>query len=393
MASQLAQVRPGDLIRADDYNLLIARVNDLGVRVERLEAGAGGGDGGVPGAPVIETLTPPSPRIGDTVVITGSRFDYATGAARVTIDGIFVTLLAGSSDTTLIFQVPQLAGIPDGGRPVELAVHNVRLSTIRSVIVLPEIPPLQGNVNIQFEDTLPARITLNQPCTFHFKLVSEANVPVTLTLAPTTSVPAWNAGLQILDDAGSLAPSGQVTVGALREKDFFVRVAQITSAATNFTMTVNGQGQGIVTSSGAQAFTVGEIGAQDTEIRLSIEGVIRGTPDGDPLSGTTVTLMTNERGELDLLGKFHRIGTYTWTARLEPQNAGWALDTSALPASIVVQQGDIHTSGPDVGWAVDSLPVVVTAPSSARTADLVFTLQRQQATLRRSLTLRLIATA
>jgi hypothetical protein len=392
MAIQLAQVRPGDLIRADDYNLLIARVNDLSNRVERLEAD-GGGEGIPSGAPVVDTLMPPTPRVGDTVVITGRGFDYVTGAARVTIDGIFVTLLAGSSDTTLIFQVPPLGNIPDGGRPVRLDVHNLRLTTSRSVMVLPELPQLQGNVNIQFEDTLPARVTLNQPCTFHYKLVSEANLPVTLTLTPTVSVEAWRAGLQVLDDAGSVVPSRQVTVGALREKDFFIRVPQVTAAATAFTMTVNGQGPGIVSSSGADAFTVGEIGAQDTDIRLSIEGVVRGNPDGNPLSGTTVTLRTGESAELDLLAKFHRVGTYDWTAKLEPQNSGWVLDSSALPSSFVVQQGDLQTGGPDAGWALDSFQLVVTAPSTARSADLTVTLKRQQAALQRSITLRLVAQA
>ena len=390
MTSPLPPVKPGDLIRADDYNQLITQVNDLTTRVGRLEAGGTGGEGA--GAPVIDTINPPSPRIGDTVVITGSAFDYSIGAARVTMDGLFTILLAGSSDTTLIFQVPQLAAIPDGGRPVELVVSNLRLSTNRSLIVLPALPLLQGNVSVQFQDTQPSRITLNQPCTFHFQLVSDANQPVTLTLTPTVSVPAWQAGLQILDETGSVLSAAQVTVGAMMTKDFFVRVAQITSAAQTFTLTVVGQGRGIVASSGAQAFTVGQIGAQDPDIRLTIEGVIA-AGGGSPLSGTTITLSTGEHAELDLLAKFHQAAVFNWTANFDSGPA-WTLDTSALPQNpqaFNIQPSDIQSSGPDAGWAVKPIRVVVTAPTTPQSTNFTFALQRQGVTLARSLTLNLVA--
>lgn len=391
MTDPLATVHPGDLIRADDYNQLIAQVNDLTTRVERLEAGGTGGATGQPGAPVIDTINPASPRIGDTVVITGHAFDYSVGAARVTMDGLFVTLLAGSSDTTLIFQVPQLASIPDGGRPVQIVVSNLRLSTTQSLIVLPELPLLQGNVSIQFQDTQPSRITADQPCTFHFQLVSDANLPVTLTLTPTVSVPAWQAGLQVLDDAGSVLPTAQVTVGALMTRDFFIRVAQITAAAQTFTLTVVGQGQGIVTSSGAQAFTVGQVGAQDPDIRLTIEGVVV-TAGGSPLSGTTVTLTKGERAELDLLAKFRQTGQFTWSTSFDPaaSASSWQPDTSGVP-TFNIQAADIQSSGPDAGWAVKPFNVLITAPSSDQSADFTFTLQHQGAALTRSLTLHLVA--
>src|SRR5215475_14098023 len=103
MAGQLAQVNPGDLIRAEDYNQLVAGVNDLRVRVERLEAADSGGDDGIIGAPIIDTVNPIAPHIGDTVVVTGSLFDYTIGASRAALDGLPVTLLGGSSDKVLIF--------------------------------------------------------------------------------------------------------------------------------------------------------------------------------------------------------------------------------------------------------------------------------------------------
>jgi hypothetical protein len=389
MAGQLIRVNAGDLIRAEDYNLLLARLEDLDGRLQKLELGTGGP--GQTGAPVIDAINPPSPRVGDTVIITGRAFDYAIGAASASVDGLSVTLLAGSSDVVLIFQMPSVV-VPQGGRPVQFTVSNLRLSTTRSLLVLPDLPLLQGGVNIQFEDTQPARITANQQCTFHYKLVSDANLPVALTLSPTISVPAWQAGLQILDETGAAAANRTVTVGSLLTKDFFVRVAQITPVVTGFTMNVIGQGEGVVASSGAQAFTVGQVGAQDPEIRLSIEGVIRGGPGGDPLSGTTVTLKTGEQAELSLLAKFHQPVTYPWKATV---GSGWTVtDTSSLPPNqFTIQQSDIKTSGPDAGWAVKSAPVVVKAPAATGATDFTFTLQRQGATLQRSLTLRLIAEA
>jgi len=393
MAGQLAQVNPGDLIRAEDYNQLVAGVNDLRVRVERLEAADSGGDDGIIGAPIIDTVNPIAPHIGDTVVVTGSLFDYTIGASRAALDGLPVTLLGGSSDKVLIFQVPALAGIPDGGRPVEFMISNLRLSTTRSLLVLPEPPLLQGSVGIEFEDTQPARVTPGQPCVFHFKLLSDANLPVTFTLTPTVSVPAWQAGLQILDEGGSVAQNSQVKVGALLQKDFFVRVAQITSAATTFTLSVTGQAAGIVASSGPQGFTVGEIGAQDADIQLTIDGADRERDNlGHAVSGTTVTLKTNERAQLNLVAKFHRTAVFDWSANIEPTDPPvWTMTTGALPPNYDIKADDIRKSGPDVGWAVEQVPVTVQAPVHAKSANLTFTLQREGVPIKRSLTLGLVA--
>jgi hypothetical protein len=386
MTQQLSTVRPGDLIRADDYNLLITAINDLVDRVVLLEAG-GGSTGGV--APAIDSISPTPPRVADTVLVTGRRFDYGIGAARVTVDGLDVTLLAGSSDTVLIFQLPILAGIPDGGRPVALQVSNAQSSTTRSVLVLPQLPTPQGNVSVQFQDTQPPVITANQQALFRYRLVSGANLPVTVTLTPTVSVSAWQAGLQVLDDTASVVSSRKITVGSLLSKDFFVRVPQVTAPTTSFSLTVAAEGQGLVASSGSQTFVVGQTGAQDPDTRLSVTGVIRQGAGGDPLSGSTITLTTGEGAEVDLLLGFHRVGQFAFTASASPAASGWVV--SQVPPPFVIAAGDIPATGPNAEWAMRSELFVLKAPGTAGSADLELTLQRQGAAVRRSITLHLIA--
>jgi hypothetical protein len=388
MTDTIDQVRAGDLIRADDYNRLIRVVNDLSARVARLEAT---GPGSTTGTPVILAVNPLSPRVGDTVVVTGSGFDFTVGAARVSVDGLDCTLLAGSSDTVLIFQLPAIASVPGGGRTAQLLVSNLQSSTSRSLLVLPQAPVLQGSVALDFQDTLPTVITLNQQCVFRFKAVSTANAPVQLTLTPTISVPAWQAGLQILDDGGAVNPGQQLIVGPLLSKDFFVRVAQVTAAATSFSLTVNGQGQGILTSSGAQAFTVGQIGAQDLDTDLLPTGVVRSGPGPDPLSGSVITLKPNEGAEVDLLVKISRLGHFDLTGTISPAGSGWTL--TQLPVGFDVQASDIATGGPDAGWFSKAVQVVIKAPANPGTASLVLTLARPGAPVPRTRTFQLVAQA
>ena len=390
MANPIAVVRPGDLIRADEYNVLIALVNDLDARVQRLESQGGGPTGR---APVILAVNPISPRINDTVVVSGQAFDYSVGAARVSVDGLNCTLLAGSSDTVLIFQMPALASVPDGGRTAQLLVQNLQLSASRSLLVLPAIPVVQGNVSLQFQGTDPQRITANQPCSFHYRAVSSANQPVTLTLIPTVSVPAWQAGLQVLDDTRVVLASNALTVGTLLSKDFFVQIAQVTAAATTFSLTVNAQGQGIVTSSGAQPFTVGQIGTQDPDTQMLLGGVARGGQGPNPLSDSTITLKPNEQAEIDLEVKFAKVGTFDLTAAVSPAAAGWTVPQGAS-ATFIIADADIPTSGPDVGFASKAVTVVIKAPAAAApAADLNLVLQRQGGTVPRQLSMHLVAQA
>lgn len=386
MTNPIAVVRPGDLIRADDYNLLIALVNDLNTRVQRLESQGGGPTGR---APVIVAVNPISPHINDTVVVTGQAFDYSVGAARVSVDGLNCTLLGGSSDTVLIFQMPALASVPDGGRTAQLLVQNLQLSASRSLLVLPATTPVQGNVSLQFQGTDPERITANQPCSFHYRAVSSANQPVTLTLIPTVSVPAWQAGVQALDDTRVLLPSNALTVGSLLSKDFFIQIAQVTSAATTFTLTVNAQGQGIVTSSGAQSFSVGQIGTQDPDTQLSVQGVTRGGQGPNPFSNSTITLKTNESAEIDLLVGFAKAGTFGLTAAVAPAVAGWTV-TQGATITFTIADTDIPTSG---GFASRAPQVVIKAPAAAASADLNLVLQRQGGSVSRQLTLHVVAQA
>jgi hypothetical protein len=386
MTNPIAVVRPGDLIRADEYNVLIALVNDLDARVQRLESQGGGPTGR---APVIMAVNPISPHINDTVVVTGQTFDYSVGAARVSVDGLNCTLLAGSSDTVLIFQMPALASVPDGGRTAQLLVQNLQLSASRSLLVLPATTPVQGNVSLQFQGTDPERITANQPCSFHYRAVSSANQPVTLTLIPTASVPAWQAGLQVLDDTRVVLPSNALTVGTLLSKDFFVQIAQVTAPTTTFTLTVNAQGQGIVTSSGAQSFTVGQIGTQDPDTQLSVQGVTRGGQGPNPFSDLTITLKTNEGAEIDLLVGFAKAGKFDLTATVSPAVAGWTV-TQGATTTFTIADTDIPTSG---GFASRAVKVVIKAPAAAASADLNLVLQRQGGTVPRQVTLHLVAQA
>jgi IPT/TIG domain len=387
MTNPLSLVRAGDLIRADEINLFITAHNDLEARVALLESG---GTGSTTGAPVIEAVTPVTPRVGDTVVVSGRDFDYSIGAANLSVDGIDCPLLIGSADTVLVFLMPELAGLPTGGRNAELQVQNLRLSAIRTVRVLPELTVPQGNVELEFEGTKPERITLNQPCVFTFQAISTSNVPVRITLQPLVSVGAWQAALQVLDELGDPLPRNELTVASMKRKEFAVRVAQVTSAASTFTLTVNGAGSGLTTSSGARSFTVGQVGTQDRSTGLDVVGVVRGGPGGEPYDEVTetITLKTGEGAEVDFLARFSKAGDYKLTSKVTPSGSGWAVNE--LPTGFEIDDGDIPTDGADAGWAKKAAQFVVKAPGTPGRVELALVLKGTNPAPRQ-LTLNLIA--
>jgi hypothetical protein len=391
VTQQISVVRAGDLIRADDYNLMITLVNDLADRVEKLEAG---GITPTDGSPVITSITPMPPRVGDTVLIVGSHFDYSIGSARASLDGLDLGLLNGSSDTTLIFLLPALSALPDGGRTMTLVVKNSQSATTRSILVLPELPQPQGIVTLQFQDTNPEVVTAGQQCVFHYQFISGANLPVTLEVTKIISVPAWQGGMQVLDDTGAVVPDNRITVGSLLTKDFYVRVAGLTGPigpGTAFNLTVGGSGQGLVAKPDTTAFVVGQRGAQDHDTRFSVSAVQRSGPGGNPFSGGAITLKVGESAEVDLLLGFSRAGTFTVTTSVLSPGSGWAI--ADIPPPFVVTAGDIPGTGPSAGWKTDTGLFTITAPATAGSSDLLLILQRQGGTTPRTIMLHLVAQA
>lgn len=139
MPSPFEHVRPGDVISAQHFNLLLDTLAEMRTRIEQLEAGAGAGVGGVR----ITGFDPPDQQeVGRNLAILGEGFvtparDGATGAVRniIRINGAaipadhYVITGVGTSARRLELRVPSSLDTPQqplgsGGRVFEVTVDN-----------------------------------------------------------------------------------------------------------------------------------------------------------------------------------------------------------------------------------------------------------------------------
>ncbi|MEV5409790.1 IPT/TIG domain-containing protein [Thermopolyspora sp. NPDC052614] len=336
MTDGIARVRPGDLIRAEDFNLILDRLADLAERVTKLEGTPG------TGAPRITGITPAVPRVGDEMRITGSDFGLATGAARVFFDTVVLgTFAAGSSDNLLVFQVPEITGLPDEGRPVVLQVSNRVATVTRTITVLPRLVAPGGRVDLIYDRPLAPRPIGGEEFVLAFRLRSRTGVPLTMDIVATVSDPLMQRGTQIRDSAMKPVRSGQVTVAANREETFFValQIPARTPAGTRFSVSVRAKAPGLESAVGPLDFEV-EAAAPipDRDIQLNLDGA-------DPphvLDGTTITLPPGGFAEVVVSAVFERVGTYIIELSKAP---GWGVDPSFPPGGFVIETTDLGLDG------------------------------------------------
>lgn len=137
--ANLSKVNPGDLIRADFINELLAQVQDLQTRVAKLEANT-------PSDQVrIDTLTDEPITENDIVTITGVNFSPSTADNVVTVAEVTIsTFKAFGNDKLIQFDMPHIPSIVDvGGSPVLITVRNKKGSmdaktrVVRNKVLVP----------------------------------------------------------------------------------------------------------------------------------------------------------------------------------------------------------------------------------------------------------------
>ena len=369
------RVRPGDLIRADDFNALVIRIEDLEKRLhEHVTTTPSGG-----GPPRIDSIEPSHPKVGDEITIRGANFDFRSGAARVTVDKRVVTFAFGSSDTLLRFRIPDLGTIPTSGTLATIVVSNQTDSVTRRIVVLPEEVAGDGEIALQYMGAEPDPITPNKPVRLRYQFVSATNVDVTFRVRVTGSPQSIIDGARLVDADGEELPDERVEVPSLGTTDFAVALRRTPSQGRSFTVTVDSAGDGFRRTDGPRTFKSGQSGAQDEHIRLDmIEAIDDQSERVD--AGNTITLKPGRKAQVSLRVEFAKPGKYEWELDREAA-PGWEISEGTLPSDgYVVREDEIPTEGPDEGWAQESPTIDVASPSgSAEPGTLVITLKRTDA--------------
>jgi IPT/TIG domain len=387
MSAIPANVQPGDLITASFMNSVLAELTSLDGRVSKLEAGGTIATGAIS----ITSVLPQPVQAGQDVTIVGTNLGFLEGAYSYTFNGVATPAIRpGSNDTTLTCQVPFLSGLAPNGSQVTLSMYNGTSSTTASttIVVVPAPVVVQGSIDTVFDSVTPDPLTAGATTNFTFHLQSRASAAVTLDLAPAvvaaggTSFPTPS----LLNAAGQPLAGNSITLNPADLQSFIVQLdIPAGTNNTSFTLTVTGTGGGITSSSGALAFTVGQLADPDPTFTLAPSAASPTTA----LSGTTITASVSTAEVVDVAvdAEFTVLGTYTLTLTT-PGTSNWASAISEpSPPQIEVTQAEIGS----LGTATATIHVRV-QPSAGATnpGALQLTVQRQGATQSRTLTFNLI---
>jgi len=226
-------------------------------------------------------------------------------------------------------------------------------------------PPLEGAFDVEFLSVNPATILAGGPATFRYRLRSRATRGAEVTLAPTVVAGAnpgeWPGRLQILDENQVPNPGRTVQLAAGTERIFHLRITAVPAVpnGTELSLVVTARAGGIIGSSGARTFTVGEATApQDETIELlpPAPGDVQFLGNGS-FDGTTLTLDSGAQALLPFLARFTVAGSYDvfdpevtgdgWSAVRHQQSTPATFEIPAVtgtaevrPVSYVVTAGD-----------------------------------------------------
>jgi hypothetical protein len=366
---------------------MAAKLVELETRLSRLES-----VNPTPGAVVIDDISPPAVREGDDIRIRGRNFGMAIGATRVDLNGVppgfFKT---GSGDNLLICAVPAIPGLPGSGAPVSVTVQNQFSSATRQIIVTPA-PALGGTVDAILAGTDPPAVAAGRDNLFQVRLRNRTAMGPTLALSAVVSQAAWQPSVTILDALRNPITPPRIHLEPSEEKVVLVRVTIPAGAdGTTFTLTLEGNGDGVTASSGPLDFRVGQASDADTSFSLTPSS---SSPPG-ALTGATVTAAAGGITQVNLRADLSLAGDYG--VRIDPVPAGatgWTLvvtDPGADGAGnhvVHVLPAEIPTGGNaqrTIQFRV--LPAAASAPN----AQARLTVQRDGVAVRRTLTFNLIA--
>jgi len=385
MAEQLEHVNPGDLITAANFNALIDAVNSALVQIEALEQGIPAG-----GRLTITQVIPSGlVRVGDTLRVIGTNFQFAIGATRVFFRGPqtttqVLTLAPTSTDTLLEFNVPNITEATETGTAITLEVANQKESITWQLLVRPRQVPLQGIAVVTWQSVTPSTVVAGQAADFRYRVESRVNTQATWTLTPlvtvATNATAWNSQLRILNEAGGEIPSRQIVLDPLVPVLVVVRIAQVPAGTlgVEFGVSLDVTAQGVSGGSGVQSFTVGTPAPTPDPAIVSLAPMPN--PTGGTLVGSDLTVPAGTTATFSLRAVFNTAAAFSITLMLPTGTSDWTVAADPLTGNAVtVTQAEINAGG---GTATKFLEFTATPTATAQTRRLVIALQRTGQTAR-----------
>ncbi|MBK8814436.1 MAG: IPT/TIG domain-containing protein [Methylococcaceae bacterium] len=387
MAIQLKQVNPGDLIVAEDWNLLIQTVLDLRQDLDALSSS------GIGTSPFVTRILPASPpaiwRAGGPLEIQGRNFGFTRGAQRVTFDGINVTAFKeGTNDTNLFIDIPPIPGLPQGGKNVSVVVANGYGSTTLTMWILPVDIPIIGDVIDVFWNSIsPNPLVSGIPIFVGYTLRSRAPSTAFFNINPSILSPGGFSNPQVFNSLTQENVNKQFQLATNESQHFFIRIPSIPATVNDFVLETEVTA-GSAVGSHTQSLPVGSlIILPDNSIALTplnFEAINPSNALPDPTGGSyshadsTIRIRRDRSGNMHLRVEFQNTGTYVVEVSLIGSGAGWIVGLAETPSHDTIDSGDF--SGGATIVPKTAMFFVTPPTSGSTTAKAEFRVFRQGST-------------
>lgn len=395
MAQLLNRAQPGDVITAELWNLVVDTINELlqsgqttGIQIAAM----------LPAGTVIEPI-----RALVALQITGQNFGYSLGQTTVTFErnggNVVVSrdqMLAGSSDTRLLFIVPPIPGLPQTGETMTLRLSNGVANDVRSVFVMPVVITLTGDVFVNSRSDVvpnpnPNPLQINQQALFNYHLQTGINTPASFDLsaaianATVAIPPGLISSIEFLNPDETPMGSRRIEMGRNDSRNIIVRIPQIPSSFAEQTFTLNVTASaGGVTGTDSRSFTVGTpVAPLDPNIEIQQTGTlvidlaseaVDTNPANGRLEGSTIKLKAGKEMFLQFnLTKLGVQGIYDITITAKPGTSGWLqkLENTLTPVEVSI---DNDATQRFIQFSVTA------STSSTASGAVVFRIKRRGAT-------------
>lgn len=376
------EVRPGDLITADLMNQVLATLADLQMRVAQLETGG-------ERLRILEA-SPASPRVGETLTVTGINFPLDPGNGNVQISGITVDRFIAASDTRLVFSVP--SGFPILPGDYLLTVRNGGFSDTHSLRILPASSNLTGSVLVSNRTSSLPEIIVGDDYTAEFLVDSQTNVGESYRIAAKylnvtgTTASHWleNTTVTEVSTGETVTGSRQIRIepglpqafrvaftvpAGADTADLLLSAESVTKPGDPGLNQVSNPplhlevGEAVTPSDPRTTFSILNFGPTANARKAVIDGV----PGVEVKFGLSANIRVQ--------ANFGESGRYTYTRQILPNTTGWTIGAISPAAPTSEEPGSTEQIGVAVtclGTTSEKRTLVIKAERAADTGGPAF---------------------
>lgn len=226
---RINEVAPGDLIRSALFNQMLGDINDLALRVAKLEAGTV-----EPAGPIIDYIDPQGVDLpaASKITIVGSNFRPNDEGTFISFGNVNTAIYFPESDQNhMIVPVPvNLQGLATD-LPVSVTCNGRKSNAVVRHFV-PQVIPVSGYALITYLGAAIGKINIGQTYSLVWRVLSQVTVEQTFDLSPTVIVQsgtanaaAWGAGIH-------LSVTGPITLKPSQYQDITMTVTVPANAGT-----------------------------------------------------------------------------------------------------------------------------------------------------------------